>query len=43
MRRRVTRAGVVILDQSPATELLTDPDGVVTGAAGVRRQKRGLR
>ncbi|WP_051581672.1 FAD-dependent oxidoreductase [Pseudonocardia acaciae] len=39
MRRRVRRAGVTILDQAPALELLTDPDGVVTGAAGVLRQQ----
>jgi len=38
MRRKVRRAGVTILDQSPALELLVDPDGVVTGAAGVHRQ-----
>lgn len=38
MRRQVRRAGVDILDQSPALELLVDPDGVVTGAAGIRRQ-----
>ncbi|WP_236796097.1 FAD-binding protein [Amycolatopsis sp. GM8] len=43
MRRRVTRAGVVILDQSPAVELLLAPDGVVAGAAGVRRQEGGRR
>ncbi|WP_207386524.1 FAD-dependent oxidoreductase [Protofrankia symbiont of Coriaria ruscifolia] len=43
MRRQVRRAGVVILDQSPALELLADPDGVVTGAAGVRRQQAGER
>lgn len=38
MRRRVKRAGVRILDQSPAQELLVDADGVVGGAAGVHRQ-----
>jgi succinate dehydrogenase/fumarate reductase flavoprotein subunit len=43
MRRQVRRAGVTILDQSPALELLTDPDGVVTGAAGVRRQHADAR
>jgi succinate dehydrogenase/fumarate reductase flavoprotein subunit len=37
MRRQVSRAGVRILDQSPALELLTS-DGVVAGAAGVSRQ-----
>lgn len=38
MRRQVKRAGVTILDQSPALELLTDPDGVVSGARGTHRQ-----
>jgi succinate dehydrogenase/fumarate reductase flavoprotein subunit len=38
MRRQVQRAGVTILDQSPALELLTDPDGVVSGARGTHRQ-----
>ena len=38
-RRRVRRAGVVVLDQSPATELLHDDDGAVVGAAGVHRQR----
>ena len=38
MRRRVKRAGVLVLDQSPAAELLIDQDGVVSGAAGIRRQ-----
>jgi succinate dehydrogenase/fumarate reductase flavoprotein subunit len=38
MRRRVRRAGVRILDHSPALELLTDADGVVGGAAGRCRQ-----
>jgi succinate dehydrogenase/fumarate reductase flavoprotein subunit len=38
MRRRVRRAGVAILDQSPALELLIDQHAVVTGAAGVHRQ-----
>ncbi|MCD2197956.1 FAD-binding protein [Actinomycetospora endophytica] len=37
-RRRVRRAGVVVVDQSPATELLGDDDGAVVGAAGVHRQ-----
>ena len=39
MRRRVSHAGVRILDHSPALELLTDTDGEVVGAAGVQRQK----
>ncbi len=38
MRRRAKRAGVAILDHHPASELLTDEDGVVSGAAGIRRQ-----
>jgi len=38
MRRRTRRAGVRILDHSPALELLVDAEGVVAGAAGVRRQ-----
>ncbi|NMO91465.1 FAD-dependent oxidoreductase [Actinomycetospora sp. TBRC 11914] len=37
-RRRVRRAGVLVVDQSPATELLHDDDGAVVGAAGVHRQ-----
>lgn len=39
MRRRVSHAGVRILDHSPALELLIDADGEVAGAAGVQRQK----
>lgn len=39
MRRQVQRAGVQVLDQSPALELLVDTDGVVSGAAGVHRQQ----
>jgi succinate dehydrogenase/fumarate reductase flavoprotein subunit len=38
MRRKVKRAGVTVLDHSPAMALLVDDDGVVTGATGVRRQ-----
>jgi succinate dehydrogenase/fumarate reductase flavoprotein subunit len=38
MRLQAKRAGVTILDQSPALELLTDADGVVSGARGTRRQ-----
>ncbi|MFI0421803.1 FAD-dependent oxidoreductase [Spongiactinospora sp. 9N601] len=41
MRRKVHRGGVLILDHHPALELLADADGVVTGAAGVRRQEDG--
>lgn len=39
MRIQVKRAGATILDQSPALELLTDADGVVSGARGVHRQR----
>jgi len=39
MRLQVKRAGVTILDQSPALELLTDSDGVVSGARGTHRQR----
>ncbi|MGG6295054.1 FAD-dependent oxidoreductase [Leptolyngbya sp. AN02str] len=38
MRKQVHRAGVKILDQSPALELLVAADGVVAGARGVQRQ-----
>jgi succinate dehydrogenase/fumarate reductase flavoprotein subunit len=38
MRRLVRRAGVTILDHSPALELLVHDDGSVAGAAGVRLQ-----
>ena len=37
-RIRVRRAGVRVLDHSPVAELLVDPAGVVSGAAGYRRQ-----
>ncbi|MFZ2174830.1 MAG: FAD-binding protein, partial [Rhodococcus sp. (in: high G+C Gram-positive bacteria)] len=39
MRTWIKRAGVHILDHSPALELLVDADGQVRGAAGYRRQK----
>jgi succinate dehydrogenase/fumarate reductase flavoprotein subunit len=39
MRRAVLRAGVTVLDQSPAQHLLVDEDGVVAGATGIRRQQ----
>ncbi|ANB74990.1 oxidoreductase [Paraburkholderia phytofirmans OLGA172] len=39
MRSLVQQAGVRILDQSPALELLADPSGGVAGARGVRRQE----
>lgn len=38
MRRQVRKAGVLILDHSPALELLIDEDGAVAGARGLRRQ-----
>ena len=38
MRRFVLRAGVRILDHSPALELLAS-DGVVSGATGIDRQR----
>jgi succinate dehydrogenase/fumarate reductase flavoprotein subunit len=37
-RRRVRQGGAVILDHHPALELLTDGEGTVVGAAGIRRQ-----
>ena len=39
MRKAIKKAGVTILDHSPALELLTDGDGAVAGAAGVQRQE----
>jgi succinate dehydrogenase/fumarate reductase flavoprotein subunit len=39
MRKVVRRAGVEILDHSPALELLVDRDGAVSGARGVQRQE----
>ena len=38
MRRQAQRAGVTVLDHSPALELLTDDGGAVRGAAGLQRQ-----
>ncbi len=38
-RVRAIRAGVRILDHSPALELLTDTNGAVAGAHGYRRQE----
>ncbi|MEH2423565.1 MAG: FAD-binding protein [Nostoc sp.] len=38
MRRQIQRAGVKILDNSPALELLVDDDGAVAGASGMNRQ-----
>lgn len=37
MRRRLRKAGVEVLDQSPALELLRDGDGAAAGAVGVNR------
>jgi succinate dehydrogenase/fumarate reductase flavoprotein subunit len=39
MRRQVRKAGVTILDHSPALELIVDEDGAVAGAHGLRRQQ----
>jgi succinate dehydrogenase/fumarate reductase flavoprotein subunit len=39
LRKALQRAGVRILDQSPALELLLTHDGVVAGARGVQRQE----
>ena len=39
LRKQLLRAGVTILDQSPALELLVDADGCVAGARGIRRQE----
>lgn len=41
MRQQIKRAGVKILDNSPALELLVDEEGVVGGATGVNRQTNG--
>jgi succinate dehydrogenase/fumarate reductase flavoprotein subunit len=38
MRKTLLRAGVQILDQSPALELLLAEDGSVAGARGIQRQ-----
>jgi succinate dehydrogenase/fumarate reductase flavoprotein subunit len=38
MRRQIKRAGVQILDHSPALQLLVDENGAVAGATGVHRQ-----
>jgi succinate dehydrogenase/fumarate reductase flavoprotein subunit len=39
LRRKVMRAGIHILDQSPALELLLDANGAIAGAAGYSRQE----
>lgn len=41
LRRRVRRAGVTILDHSPALELLRGAAGEAAGATGLRRQAGG--
>ncbi|MEH2260757.1 FAD-binding protein [Nostoc sp.] len=41
MRKQVKKAGVQILDHSPALELLVDQTGAVAGAKGIRRQAGG--
>ncbi|BAY10186.1 FAD-dependent oxidoreductase [Calothrix sp. NIES-2098] len=41
MRKQVKKAGVQILDHSPALELLLDEAGAVAGAKGIRRQAGG--
>lgn len=41
MRKQIKRAGVEILDHSPALELLVDEEGIVSGAAGINRQTAG--
>ncbi|BAY49561.1 glucose-inhibited division protein A [Scytonema sp. HK-05] len=38
MRKKIKKAGVQILDHSPALELLVDAEGIVAGAAGINRQ-----
>ncbi len=38
MRKKIRKAGVQILDHSPALELLVDAEGMVAGAAGICRQ-----
>jgi succinate dehydrogenase/fumarate reductase flavoprotein subunit len=39
MRRRVRKSGVLILDHSPALELLVDEGDAIAGARGLRRQE----
>ena len=38
MRQTIKRAGVTLLDHSPALELLVDREGAVGGATGIHRQ-----
>jgi succinate dehydrogenase/fumarate reductase flavoprotein subunit len=40
MRRLAREHGVVVLDQSPALELLKDDQGALAGARGLQRQQR---
>jgi succinate dehydrogenase/fumarate reductase flavoprotein subunit len=42
MRRQIKRAGVQVLDNSPALELLVDSNGAVGGATGINRQSGQL-
>ncbi|MFI6868642.1 FAD-binding protein [Nocardia sp. NPDC050406] len=41
LRRRMVTTGVRILDYHPALQLLTDRDGVVSGAAGIALRQEG--
>lgn len=41
MRRRAHRRGVHLLDHHPATELVADADGAISGATGIARQDGG--
>jgi L-aspartate oxidase len=41
LRRLVESLGITVLDHSPALELLQRPDGSVSGARGIRRQRGG--
>jgi succinate dehydrogenase/fumarate reductase flavoprotein subunit len=41
MRKRVKQSGCLILDHSPALELLRDEAGRIAGARGLHRQKAG--
>ncbi|PSB54207.1 pyridine nucleotide-disulfide oxidoreductase, partial [Chroococcidiopsis cubana CCALA 043] len=38
MRKQIKRAGVTVLDHSPALQLLVDSEGAVGGATGINRQ-----
>jgi succinate dehydrogenase/fumarate reductase flavoprotein subunit len=41
LRKIIDSLGVTVLDHCPALELLQRPDGSVSGASGIRRQKGG--